>query len=298
VTSPLFPSDKTPSLEQALLRFEEDPSEEAYRSLVFPHSAMRMWESRHSRPSADLLIVPVGTQPYSPLLACLGTVASKVAFLVTDGSRPCADDVQASLEGLFETETGDPPYFNRFFIEEGTSGEAVCRAVDSSLVWACDPWSSDVSIDISGGRKSTTATLGAIAGIRGFRQTYVQGELLFGGPYYHREQLLAIANIGGVLGNDLRICALALFKAGAFQEANRTFEALEGSILIGKNLGWLSELSQILSDDPELWADKCQRMAFSIPECSARGLLEAASPDLDPKEFATRFLESLEQDFA
>jgi hypothetical protein len=52
-----------------------------YRTEVFPFAVARLLTQRGDQPASHLLVVPVGTQAFAPLLAALATPAHVVALL-------------------------------------------------------------------------------------------------------------------------------------------------------------------------------------------------------------------------
>jgi len=283
---------------QRLLSAADSERAAIYEAQVFPFAAVRFRAERDQFPSAELLLLPIGTQPYSPLLAALSTTTKKVAMLVTEpqveagvlrspGSRPTAQRViDALTQGLDEA---DLPEIELFSIGTGTSGHAVVQAVDAALFWAGDPWPSDVAVDVSGGRKATTSALGGIASIAGFRQFYIEGRALAGG-YYVDEERHALTDISTLMRYDDRKTATALLEAGAFAEAAALLVEIDSTQCSGPAVRWLLDLARALADsEPDLSA-----LARSMPECSARDALSERVGG--NKECARLFIEGLRRD--
>lgn len=269
----------------AFLALPPQDRAEAYERTLFPHAAARAWGLRGDVPPAALLVVPVGTQPYSPLLAILATPAPHVALLVTEeqsgangirspGSRPTAARVEAALErGL---PGGAPtPQVSVFSIGQGTDGRAVVEALGAALFAAGDPWPLGVAVDVSGGRKSTTSALGGIAAVHGHRLSYIEGRHLVG-PYFVDEERHALADVAALCHADERSAASALLEAGAFRAAAGAFARVADGLLAGPVVLWLAELASVLaypgSGLPEV---ELASLAGRLPECSARAALRA-----------------------
>lgn len=279
----LQPPAHVPDLPTAIAHLRAAPAEPAtlrdaiYRDEVFPFAAARLLAARDQQPSAELLVIPVGTQPYSPLLAALATPARCVALLVTTKSTPCADEVAAALAQL---PAGQAPAVERFAIGDANSGLAVVRAVDAALFWAGDPWPADVTLDVTGGRKATSAALGALAGLRGFRQVYIEGQELERGRF-HNEQLLVLDDVRSALQEDDRAAAVALFEAGAFSAAEARLELLAERLLIGPALGWLRDFARAAqggADAPTLWS----QLAIAVPPGAIRDAVSQAAQCQSP----------------
>lgn len=291
------------TLDEALRHFTAAPESaraDTYERYVFPIAATRLRAESSIAPTAELLILPVGTQPYSPLLAALSTRTPRVALLVTEaqtqdglsrspGSRPTAERVVDALSAGLEP--GDCPAFELFSIGEGTSGDAVVRAVEAALFWAGDPWPSEVAVDVSGGRKATTSALGGIAALMGFRQFYIEGRAILGG-FYVDEVRHALSDVSALMRLDERRAATALLEAGAFAEAAERFREVATGQCTGPAVRWLLDLCNALARaDSDLGA-----LAASMPECDARNQLSV--PHASATALARRFVESLRREGA
>ncbi len=276
-----------------------DELADRYERTVFPHAAAGMIAGRADTAPAELLVVPVGTQPYSPLLAVLATPSPRVALLVTsesgaglDGSsRPFAERVRAAVEaGLDE---GERPVMELFELGDGTSGARVVRAVEAALLWAGDPWPSDVVLDVTGGKKATTAALGGLAAAYGFKQTYIEGQVL-AGPYRQHERRHQLADIGALTMGEARSAATALLEEGAFEAAARRFQDLLETTAAVPPAHWLGALAAALvGPRPEA----LRELAEGMPACRARDLL-LEDPGLGAGELARRFVDALREEGA
>jgi hypothetical protein len=240
---------------EAALRAAAEPERKAvYEAQCFPLAAERLFAARHEAPTAELLIVPVGTQAYSPLLAMLAAPARRVALLVTEaqteggrspGSRPTAAELIAAV-GAGWPDADGAPEIALFSIGDGLDGARVAEAVGAALFWAGDPWPIDVTIDVSGGRKATTAALGALGGGLGFRLSYIEGRQV--APSYYMDELRhALADAAGLIGVEARQTATALLEAGAFAAAARCFDDVCQSTLAGRGAALLGALAQALA---------------------------------------------------
>lgn len=216
-----------------------DPTD-YYRTFLFPHAVARFRDLGERRPSATLLMLPVGTQPYAPLLSALANPAAHLALLVTPQTRGYAAEVAA----CFPDAASD-----LFEIGDGTSGEALCRAVDAALAFAADPWPTEVVVDVTGGRKATTAQLGAIAALRGFRTVYVEGQPLGSTPWMHQERLVDPADVAALLQEEHRVRASAYLEIGAWDAATAALDRVLATTFAGPIVTLWKELLD-LRDDP------------------------------------------------
>ena len=283
---------------QRLLSAADSERAAIYEEQVFPIAAARFRTERDQFPSAELLLLPIGTQPYSPLLAALSTTTKKVAMLVTEpqveegvlrspGSRPTAQRIiDALTQGL---DGSDLPEIELFSIGTGTSGHAVVQAVDAALFWAGDPWPSDVAVDVSGGRKATTSALGGIASIAGFRQFYIEGRALAGG-FYVDEERHALTDISTLMRYDDRKTATALLEAGAFADAAALLAGIDATQCSGPAVRWLLDLARALAQSES----DLSAIVRSMPECSAR---DALTERVDANKARARlFIDALRRD--
>lgn len=298
---PLIPN--TDSLEAALARWEAAPPTERdaiYREQVFPFAAQRIRATRAEQGPVQLLVIPVGTQPYAPLLAALATPARHVALLATSRSQTLADEVAATLATLPAAEC---PAVQTFPIGDANSGIAVAQAVDAALFWAGDPWPADVVLDVTGGRKATSAALGALAGLRGFRQVYIESQertLPGGAKLFTDEVLRTLDDVRAWLGEDRRAAARALFAAGAFAAAQAELDQIAEHLLARPALGWLSAFTAAaLESDPTTARQRFAALAQELPTAPLRDALAAPSQNgTATAADAARFLQALEEEGA
>ena len=291
---PICPNARTQPLNAALAELPNatEPSSH-YERHIFPWAAKRLFDARSDNPSAALLIVPVGTQPYSPLLACLATRATSVALLHSEITSSYASHVTDSLLSGLAAVGDDTPAIERFNLGDGTSGADICNAVDAALMWATDPWADQVTIDVTGGKKATTATLGAIAGLRGFRTTYIDGKPTHP-PFFTAERLVHLANVSDLLGHDLRIAATALLRAGAFKAAQQQLEELAEVIMGGPSVPWLTQFSEAmqLADSHER-LDALRSLSTQLPDSAAKTAITVATGEFSPIDLSQAFVDAL-----
>lgn len=199
-------------------------AERIYHDQVFPRACMKVREECGETETAELAVIPVGTQPYSPILAAIANRAKRYLLLCTADSRPHAETLVESL---------DIENYEIFDIGEGTDPVAIFKAVQAELALLGHVAPKLVGFDITSGRKATVATLGSIAAVRGYRQSYIQSDQCRKFPRFHyNEKVVWLPNIRNLMGEDHRSQALALLKACAFEAAAREFEqaaAVSGS---------------------------------------------------------------------
>ncbi len=295
----------------ALKAAPEAERRKVYEKLVFPHAVARVLAERADAVALRLLIVPVGTQPWSPLLAILSAPAERVALLVTEpepsglpGSRPTAEEVCTFLRNAGEPWSQLP--IALFSIGDGLRGERVADGVDAARVWASDPWPLDIGVDISGGRKSTTAALGGIAAALGYRLSYIEGSNI-GGGYFAHEKRHVLADMGGLLVVDGRATATRLLEIGNFVEAARELERVQGSLVAGRGVEVLVQvvkrLATLVADPSNDPFGSLAGSAVSMPDLAdgagsetlAQVLREGAP---DAQRFALSVLDALRDEGA
>lgn len=187
-------------------------AEQYYEKEVLPRSVYQMRQQAPEE-QADLLLVPVGTQPYAPLLCCLGNPAKKTVLFMTEDSRPCARQV----ENLLSAERA----FQSILVSEVDSGDIV-RKVMAAFDALGQP--SDVICDITGGTKIMTASLAGIAAVNGWRQVYV-GSTFIRSKGSHSERIIPVASVFDHLGGWHTVQAWKLASVGVFGEAARCLKA-------------------------------------------------------------------------
>ncbi len=191
-----------------------------YDTRLFPLACERMRRIGASGPAAELAFVPVGTQPYSPILAALANPARLTLLLHTEGSRSHCEQVRAAL-------ADEPLRLEPRPIGDGTDGHRIARVVQGELVAAGLPGAEEVVVDVTSGRKATVAVLGAIAAVRGFRQGYIEGNPSRRHPtLFVNERYVAVANVRDYFREGERSTAMALLAAGSFAAASRLFLAM------------------------------------------------------------------------
>ena len=217
--------DLESAYQEAIHRWEgtSDPkkAETLYRTEVFPLACARIQSKVAQLPPVRIALVPVGTQEYSPILAALANPSEKTVFLHTPGSLPFAEAARKALEGRF----GEIALLN---IGDGTDGVRLTRAVLSEYAAAGLPPGKDVAMDLTGGRKATVAILGALAALKGFRQSYIEGwESKSHKGFFHSERLVYLADVKAILREPDRMLALALMTWGEFQGASALWRTLQ-----------------------------------------------------------------------
>lgn len=185
-----------------------DESEGYYQAEILPRSCYRMRMSA-TEEVADLLLVPVGTQPYAPLMCCLGLPARRTVLLMTEESRQYAEQVEGWLEG--------ERAFQKCQISESDSGDIV-RKVMATFDVLGQP--KNVVCDVTGGTKIMTASLAGIAAMNGWRQTYV-GSTQVRNKGSHSERIIPVASVFEHLGGWHLAHAWKLASLGHFGEASK-----------------------------------------------------------------------------
>lgn len=181
-------------------------SELYYQAEVLPRSCYRM---RQHAPdlAVELLIVPVGTQPYAPLICCLGNPAELTLLMMTEGSRGCAEQVEACFEGERR--------FHKVLVSESDSGDIVRKVMANYDVFGQPR---EVICDVTGGTKIMTASLAGIAALNGWRQVYVHSTQIRN-KGSHSERMIPVSSVFDHLGGWHASQAWKLASVGQFGEA-------------------------------------------------------------------------------
>jgi hypothetical protein len=188
------------------------------------------------------------------------------------------------------------PRVSLFGIGQGSDGRAVVDAVGAALFAAGDPWPSDIAVDVSGGRKSTTSALGGIAALHGYRLSYIEGRALLDG-FYVDEERHALADVAALCHADERSAATALLEAGAFGAAAAALRRVTAGLLVGPVAPWMLDLATALaSEGHALPTDALERLAATLPVCAARDVLRA--PHVSRSALAQAFVAALREEGA
>lgn len=193
----------------------QDPEEakEFYDQTLFPLTAD--WIRRTAgRGMAKLVFVPVGTQPYSPILAALATPSENLVLLATEGSRPFAESV---LESIID----ERPRARVLSLGDGEDTVFMSRVILQESARLGSPSARSTTMDITSGLKIMSASLGAIASIKGWRQTYIRATPSRRHRHlFVQESFIELAHFRTLVGEDSRQDALALMRAGSFAAAS------------------------------------------------------------------------------
>lgn len=192
---------------------DKDASKEFYEKEVLPRSCYRIRRQTPDLEPVSLLLVPVGTQPYAPLMVCLGTPAHLTVLLATEKSLPFAHQVRDIYQ--------DTRQFQIQQISETDSGD-ITQKVQALHSVLGQP--KDVLCDITGGTKVMTSTLAGIAALNGWKQIYVNSQFI-GNKGSHHEQIITITSPFEHLGGWHRAQARALASAGRFDQAAHSLKA-------------------------------------------------------------------------
>lgn len=199
---------------------EKDPerSAEIYVGETFPLACMRMRAARADVERLDLLFVPVGTQPFAPIMAILGNPARCVALLETAESRPFGLLVEKALAYDSETTFLHVKIDPADTIDIGSKMKAVfdTRGLPPGAL---------VGADITGGRKPTTAAIAGVGSVFGWRLFYVEATFERDKQGLgHHEMVVELPNVIDVFGVRKRETIFALLEAGAFGSGIKQLE--------------------------------------------------------------------------
>lgn len=199
---------------------DPDAAAEYYDAELFPLSCERVRLATRGWGDADLAFVPVGTQPYAPILAAIAARARTTVFLHTGATKIHAETAAAA----FGDEAGEKKLTD---IGDGTDGLRIVRAMEAQVVAAGYPERQRVVVDVTGGRKATAAIVGSVAAVRGYRQQYIEGNVSsVHRSFFVDERCVQLAYVRAALGSDERAVALALLEAGSFRAAASRFQEL------------------------------------------------------------------------
>ena len=237
------------------------PGKEAiafYRAEVFPRSCQRI------RPEGDsqdrLLFVPIGTQPYAPILAALANPSQIVVALYTKESAEYLSEVIESLEE--ENPRIEP------ILVDGYDGSDIVRKVQSAYDTFGQPDPNLVTVDQTGGTKPMSSALAGVAALNRWDLIYIKGkhERQHQG-YAHHETLLRLSNPFQQFGGFQRVLALQLAQQGEFAGAARCLrEALADSVA---GAGYQLHLERFRLAQAYREAN-CEAVARSLPRLAKR----------------------------
>ncbi len=197
----------------------EDPREiePGYRERVFPLALARMAREAASRSTMELLLLPVGTQPYSPRLVVEGIPAAAVGLLATPESLPIAMELAGFLQ-----ERGVVTDI-RELASHGVSREEVAELAVATYRTAGEPDPRRTVVDLTSGRKPTIAALATVADTLGACNCYLEASFHrhpHGGFATH-ERLLVSGPLELRAVSPALEAPRALALAGLFGEAAR-----------------------------------------------------------------------------
>ncbi len=148
----------------------EDPAsiQAEYDAKVFPLAIARARRETGGQRRADLLILPVGTQPYSPTLVAEFVPAPSVGLLATEQSLAIAQTLEQTLaQRGVQT---DLRLIGSHGVLRGEVAELAIRIYRS----AGEPAPERTLVDITSGRKPTVAALASVADALGARICYLE----------------------------------------------------------------------------------------------------------------------------
>jgi len=196
-----------------------------YDRVVFPLALARMERDAAARPASALLILPVGTQPYSPRLVAAGIPAAAAGLISTSDSLPIARDLEILLAArgirtdLRVSETG------------GVSRPEVAELVTRIYRTAGEPPPEATIVDLTSGRKPTVAAMASVADTLGATSCYLEAKFHRHphGGYATGERLVLDGplSLASVIASVQ--AARALARAGLLREAARHLSALQSS---------------------------------------------------------------------
>jgi len=188
-----------------------------YDEDVFPLALARMERQALSRDRADLLILPVGTQRYSPRLVTTAIPAASVGLVATPEALEIAKELEESLRGagaavdLRVSESG------------GVSRAEVAELAIRIYRTAGEPDPSRTVVDLTSGRKPTVAALASTADALGATSCYLEATFHrppHGGYATGERLVFSLPLVTGPAATSLD-AARTLGRAGLFRQAAR-----------------------------------------------------------------------------
>jgi len=188
---------------------------EIYEKQVFPLAMENMRQAWASQPPVDLLVLPVGTQKYSPRLVTVAIPARKVGLIATSQSAAIASELATVLEGeKIETDL-------RVSSQDGVSRQEIGDIGIRIYRTAGEPEPSKTLFDLTSGRKPMVAALASVADALGAMNCYLEAS-------FHRPPHGGFATAESLhIGEPLNISAVtrtleaarALARAGYCKDA-------------------------------------------------------------------------------
>ncbi|MCX7801265.1 MAG: hypothetical protein N2109_13115 [Fimbriimonadales bacterium] len=238
------------ALERQIEEHDPDAAKALYDREYFPLACLRISLQAQAVFRRRLAFIPVGTQPYSPILATLANPAMRTVYLYTQGSKPSLDIVLESVQ---------PTEFVARDIGDVEDPTGLLPIVEAELALCGRPNPLHVAMDVTSGRKATVAVLGSIAAALGFQQTYILSQPFERHPALHRAgRLVHLPCVRAYWGLPERATAIALLQAGAFHAAEKAFETLAGASAGSSNdralqaccqafRGWLAQEATVVA---------------------------------------------------
>ncbi len=247
-----------------------------YEERVFPLALARLEREALSRTAAHLLILPVGTQPYSPRLVAAGAPAAVVGLLATPGSL----DIARSLEEELRASGAEADL--RISETDGVSRAEVAELAIRIYRTAGEPGPARTLVDLTSGRKPTVAALASVADAVGAMSCYL--EATFHRPphggYATNERLvfsppLRLASAAGALEAPRALARAGLFREAALSIARAGKERyLPPEVRAARHL--FTMCSALAGGDPRRAASALRRAVREAGGRSPGGMLEKA----------------------
>lgn len=195
---------------EQLQSLPESDREDFYRRQVFPRSCRRIREARGGTRD-DLLIVPVGTQPYAPILAVLANPSEHAVLLHSkESAGPCREVEQAlAPDDLRLQPMLVDPYDLRDIVKKVQDAYEVLRQPEQ------------VVCDQTGGTKITTTALAGLAAVNGWRLSYLRADTESSRRFMFNEIAVDLPNPFYEVGGWHRVMAEAAARLGRFDAAAR-----------------------------------------------------------------------------
>lgn len=181
--------------------------------------ARRCQKFRDSEPTIDedLLFLPVGVQPYGPILISLAVPAKTTVLLYSADTKEGVDKICRALPER---------HFHPLLIEPENSRQVAEQVMAAYEVLG---GGQRVTCDQTSGRKPTTVALAGLAASNQWRSVYLRAEQK--DKLFVHEELMEMPSLFEAVGGTHRLTALACIRRGAMAAALDSLDlALERSL--------------------------------------------------------------------
>lgn len=261
------------SVVEQLQALAENEREEFYRRQVFPRSCRHIRDARGGTRD-DLLVVPVGTQPYAPILAVLANPSEQVVLLHSRESAQHCREVEVALapDRLRLQPVLVDPYDLRDIVKKVQDAYEVLRQPEH------------VVCDQTGGTKITTTALAGLAAVNGWRLSYLRADTESTRRFMFNETVVDLPNPFYEVGGWHRVVAEAAAALGRFDAAARETRLARQNSLASAGYARDEKLFRLAWAYRELDFDRVFRGTRRVLPETCRAVMAQADPEAPPPE--------------